>query len=57
MCSVTICKRCGQTTWKGCGKHIEQVLAGVPQSKRCTCREEAASAPANGGFFARLRAK
>jgi hypothetical protein len=57
MCSSATCKKCGKATWRGCGNHIEDALAGVPKSKRCTCREDAASAPASGGLFARLRAK
>jgi hypothetical protein len=57
MCSNTTCKKCGKATWKGCGNHIEDALAGVPMSKRCTCRENDAVAQSSGGFFARLRAK
>ena len=55
MCRSATCKKCGKATWKGCGNHIEEALAGVPASKRCTCREDTASAPASGGLFARLR--
>ena len=55
MCSSATCKRCGKATWKGCGNHIEVALAGVPKNKRCTCREDARSTPATGGFFARFR--
>ncbi|KAL7752610.1 Twinfilin-1 [Sorochytrium milnesiophthora] len=25
------------TTWKGCGKHIDSVMANVPKEKQCTC--------------------
>ena len=56
MCSKATCKKCGKATWRGCGNHIEQALAGVPKNQRCTCREDAANAaPSSGGFFARLR--
>lgn len=55
MCRGTTCKKCGKATWKGCGNHIEEALAGVPKNERCTCREDAASAPATSGFLARLR--
>ena len=55
MCSSTTCKKCGKATWKGCGNHIEQALAGVPKDKRCTCRERASSEPVKSGFFARRR--
>lgn len=37
-------------TWGGCGNHIEQALAGVPQRDRCQGHEEAAKK----GLFARL---
>ncbi len=35
MCHRVTCKKCGKATWAGCGNHIEQALAGVPQSERC----------------------
>ena len=38
MCSPAICDRCKKITWAGCGAHAGQVLAGVPEEKRCTCR-------------------
>ena len=38
MCSPAICPRCRKATYAGCGMHVDQVLAGVPQDKRCTCR-------------------
>lgn len=37
MCSPTGCDKCGKTTWTGCGLHIDEALAGVEESKRCTC--------------------
>lgn len=46
MCSRTTCRSCGKPTWSGCGAHIEQALAGVPQAERCRCREEKAAASA-----------
>jgi hypothetical protein len=30
-------RMCGKATDRGCGRHVEQVLAGVPRSQRCTC--------------------
>jgi hypothetical protein len=42
MCSQVQCQQCGKPTWAGCGQHIEQALANVPKSERCTCREDAA---------------
>ncbi|MBS2028124.1 MAG: hypothetical protein JST54_09495 [Deltaproteobacteria bacterium] len=44
MCSRVTCRTCGKPTWAGCGRHIEQALAGVPKEKRCTCNEAAPSA-------------
>jgi hypothetical protein len=38
MCSPAVCDRCKKVTWTGCGAHVAQVLANVPQDKRCTCR-------------------
>ncbi len=37
MCSPIRCETCGKVTWTGCGQHIEEALAGVPQAERCTC--------------------
>jgi hypothetical protein len=40
MCRQVKCSSCGKATYAGCGKHVEQVLAGVPASQRCRCREQ-----------------
>src|SRR5699024_6653716 len=37
MCHAVTCERCGKITWAGCGEHIEEALAGVPQQQRCQC--------------------
>ncbi|KAL7420256.1 hypothetical protein Q5752_005225 [Cryptotrichosporon argae] len=37
MCKRVECPNDGKPTWWGCGGHIEEALAGVPQSERCTC--------------------
>jgi hypothetical protein len=37
MCHQVTCRRCGLASWSGCGQHVNQVLAGVPKSKRCVC--------------------
>ncbi|MCE1180222.1 MAG: hypothetical protein LWW86_14515 [Micrococcales bacterium] len=51
MCRPATCKKCGKTTWAGCGNHVDQVMANVPKNQRCTCpREQQAS----GGIFGRL---
>jgi len=57
MCSKTMCRRCGKATWKGCGKHVEQALAGVPMNLRCTCTGEELAGSKRSGFFSRLRGK
>ncbi len=38
MCSPARCYSCNKITYSGCGNHVEQVLANVPQDQRCTCR-------------------
>jgi hypothetical protein len=35
MCQAVTCRICGNLTWAGCGRHIEQVMAGVPAAQRC----------------------
>lgn len=35
MCRPAVCRTCGKTTWKGCGMHVDQVLAAVPRDQRC----------------------
>ena len=37
MCHQVTCATCAKPTWSGCGAHIEQALAGVSPSDRCTC--------------------
>ncbi|WP_256451790.1 hypothetical protein [Leucobacter rhizosphaerae] len=37
MCAPAPCDTCGKVTWVGCGQHIEEALAGVPDERRCTC--------------------
>jgi hypothetical protein len=37
MCQRVTCRTCGKATYRGCGMHAGQVLAGVPQSQRCNC--------------------
>lgn len=55
MCRKVVCKTCKKATWAGCGRHVEQTLAGVPKSQRCTCNEHpSASFPPTKGIFSRL---
>ncbi|MGB3699152.1 MAG: hypothetical protein WBA05_17135 [Gordonia sp. (in: high G+C Gram-positive bacteria)] len=48
MCQQATCRTCGKTTWRGCGRHVDQVMRGVPAAKRC------AGHPKEPGLFARL---
>ena len=41
MCQPVLCRVCGKVTWTGCGEHVEQALAGIPQEHRCTGHESA----------------
>ncbi|KAH9053678.1 hypothetical protein EDB87DRAFT_204983 [Lactarius vividus] len=39
-CYAVKCDKCGKTTWKGCGAHVESVslvMAGVEEGNRCEC--------------------
>lgn len=35
MCHPTRCKKCGKTTWAGCGRHVARVKERVPASEWC----------------------
>ena len=37
MCSPIKCETCNKTTWTGCGEHIQEALAGIPEEELCTC--------------------
>ncbi|PRY21308.1 hypothetical protein [Pseudosporangium ferrugineum] len=39
MCRQVTCRRCGKTTWAGCGQHVEQTLRGIPKAERCAGHE------------------
>ena len=51
MCRAVTCKRCGKTTWAGCGQHIDSVLAEVPRDRRCPGHPTEARA----GLLSRVR--
>jgi hypothetical protein len=53
MCRAVTCRKCGKTTWAGCGQHVSQVMAGVPASRRCAghANDPAAS---GGGWLRKL---
>jgi hypothetical protein len=40
MCRATTCRTCGKTTWAGCGRHVNQVRAGVPADRWCPGRHD-----------------
>ncbi|MCC3275421.1 hypothetical protein LJ753_05995 [Arthrobacter sp. zg-Y20] len=44
MCRAVSCRKCGKTTWAGCGNHVDQVMNNVPKADRCTCSTNAATA-------------
>lgn len=44
MCRAVTCKKCGKTTWAGCGEHVDQVMRGVAAENRCRGHEGEASA-------------
>lgn len=51
MCRRVVCRTCGKPAYAGCGMHVEQVLAGVPKSDRCSCGKDV---PRGGGWLGRL---
>ncbi len=53
MCRQVNCRKCGKTTWAGCGQHVDQVMRGVSTSQRCTCDSDAPS-DSGSGFWGKL---
>jgi len=37
MCFPVTCPTCKKITWDGCGMHVDDVMADVPEDRRCTC--------------------
>ena len=35
MCSPVRCRTCGKITWSGCGDHVDEVKAMVPDELWC----------------------
>ena len=54
MCRPVPCPTCHKTTWSGCGQHIDQVKASVPDNQWCTCQGDGAGADKKPGLFAGL---
>lgn len=50
MCQAVTCRKCGKTTWAGCGQHVDEVMRKVPASQRCPGHPGSSS----GGFLSRL---
>ena len=44
MCQRITCKDCGKPSFRGCGRHVEQVLGGVAAADRCQCGTQRAKA-------------
>ncbi len=53
MCRAVPCKKCGRTTWAGCGQHADQVLAHVPRADRCGGHPKEAGAGLLGRLLGR----
>lgn len=53
MCRSVTCKKCGKTTWAGCGMHVDQVMSGVPRAQRCQGHQNEPTRPKKG-FMAKL---
>ncbi|HET7736318.1 MAG TPA: hypothetical protein VFK52_10110 [Nocardioidaceae bacterium] len=43
MCHPVPCRRCGKTTWSGCGSHVAAVKARVPAAEWCGGHEDDAA--------------
>ncbi|MCC9173863.1 hypothetical protein [Arthrobacter sp. zg-Y179] len=58
MCRAVTCRKCGKTTWAGCGNHVDQVMRGVPKADRCSCGADAGKTPTGaqsaGGWLGKL---
>lgn len=54
MCRAVKCRRCGKTTWAGCGQHVKEVKSAVPAGQWCSGHQDDPNAGGGGGLFARL---
>ena len=50
MCRAVNCRKCGKTTWAGCGQHVDAVMRGVPSSDRCRGHQDEPST----GFLSKI---
>ncbi|MFI5626787.1 hypothetical protein ACIA03_25235 [Nocardioides sp. NPDC051685] len=53
MCRSVRCKKCGKTTWAGCGRHVSQVKASVPSNRWCPGHSADPKDP-NGTLLSRI---
>ena len=53
MCRATTCRQCGRTTWAGCGQHVAQVRAGVPDDQWCPGHAKDETPPGTGKWWRR----
>ncbi|TQL70310.1 hypothetical protein FB381_4240 [Nocardioides albertanoniae] len=53
MCRSVRCKKCGKTTWTGCGRHVSRVRASVPSGRWCSGHTADPKDP-NGTWLARI---
>nr|AGC71798.1 hypothetical protein [uncultured bacterium A1Q1_fos_2116] len=37
MCSPEMCSSCGKFGWTGCGQHVKDLMAELPEEVRCDC--------------------
>ena len=54
MCHTVTCRKCGKTTWAGCGRHVNQVMKRVPQANRC---QGHVKEPREGGWLGKMIGK
>lgn len=54
MCRAIRCESCGKTGWTGCGAHVEQVMANVPESDRCHCRDQRNAEPSKPSWVKQI---
>jgi hypothetical protein len=40
MCSPVRCRTCGKITWAGCGDHVDEIKAMVPDELWCPGHED-----------------
>lgn len=55
MCRAVTCRKCGKSTWAGCGQHVDQVMRGVARADRCQGHENEVST--RTGFFSKIFSK